>query len=59
MQAKKLNDKYTTSINIEQNHKNFLEKNNINLSSLVRETIERLMRVRESLRVVKNKGEEK
>ena len=58
MQAKKLTDKYTTSINIEQNHKDFLEKNNINLSSLVRETIERLMRVRESLRVIK-KGEEK
>ena len=49
MQAKKLEEKITTSINLEKKQKDFLEKYNLNLSALVRETIERLMRVKSEI----------
>lgn len=50
MQARKLSEKVQTSINLEKEHKEFLEKENLNLSAIVRDTIERLIRIKNNLR---------
>lgn len=55
MQAKKLDNKHTTSINVEKKQKEFLDKNNINLSALVRETIDNLILIRRDLKNNKKK----
>ena len=41
-------DCHTTSVNIEKRHREFLKRHNLNLSSMIREYLEKLLQEEES-----------